>query len=447
MDLIVKIGGSIQKDEKDYELIVEKIRKYSQKNSKLIVVTSAIKNVTNDLINVTINIDNSPDIASEIYERHVKLLSKLADGKEFENAFKDLSRLSDELFRVTWSIRVLDEVTPRVKDYILSFGERMATVLLSAVLRSNGIEAEGILTSPLITDDNYGEANVIEELSKKEIDNIIKNSKVNVIVLPGFIGRTKQGKYTTLGRGGSDYTATLIGKLVRAREVRLVTEVPGIMTGDPKKFSNAKTIPRLSLEEAIELSQLGAKRLHPRTFDPVFNIDMKVIVESLYEDGFTVINGECEKSDGLKGISYLDNMKLITVESTKIVGKIGSAAKITSEAKEAGVNIVSISQPASETTIQLAVDSTSVNRLLERLEGLKGTLIKNIDVNDISIVGIIGCGIRKKEISTKVISIAAKYDPLAIARGISNVSLTFIVNKEEGENLSKELHEVIVNGW
>ncbi|MEM0263499.1 MAG: aspartate kinase [Saccharolobus sp.] len=446
MDLIVKIGGSIQKDEKDYENIIKKIETYYKKYGKLIVVTSAIKNVTNSLISATTNTESSLDIITDIYERHIKVLSKLTDGKEFENAFREISRLSDELFRIAWSIRVLGEITPRVRDYILSFGERMATILLSAILRSNGIEAEGIPVPPFFTDDNYGEANVIEDLSKSEINNLIGNAKADVIVLPGFIGKTKEGRYTTVGRGGSDYTSTLLGKLIGAKEVRLITEVPGIMTGDPKKFPSAKTIPRLSLEEAIELSQLGAKRLHPRTFDPVFNTNMKVLVESLYEDGYTAIYGECESTDGLKGISLLDNMKLVTVESTKIVGKVGSAAKITNEAKEAGVNIVSISQPASETTIQLTIDQASANRLIARLEELKGTLVKNIEIKDISIVGIVGCGIKRREISSKVLSIAAKYDPLSISRGISNVSLTFIVNKEDGENLSKELHEVIVSG-
>ncbi|TRM97993.1 aspartate kinase [Sulfolobus sp. B1] len=446
MDLIVKIGGSIQKDENDYKLIVDKIRELHKKYNRIVVVTSAIKNVTNELLNITVNTEISGDIVTEIYERHVKLLSKFTDGKEFENAFKGLSKLSDELFRIAWSIRVLDEVTPRVRDYVLSFGERMATILLSSILRSNGIEAEGIPYPILITDSNYGEANVIEDLSRKETLNVISNVKSNVIVIPGFIGKTIDGRYTTLGRGGSDYTATLFGKLLGMNEVRLITEVPGIMTGDPKKFPNAKTIPRLSLEEAIELSQLGAKRLHPRTFDPLFDTSIKVFVESLYEDGFTIIDGKCDSNDGLKGISLLDNLKLITVESTKIVGKIGSAAKITTEAKETGVNIISISQPASETTIQLAVDSTSASRLLNRLEELKGSLVKNVEVKDIDVVGIIGCGIRKKEISTKVLSIAAKYDPLSISRGISNVSLTFIVNKGEGDRLSKELHEVIVNG-
>ncbi|MEM1599232.1 MAG: aspartate kinase, partial [Sulfolobaceae archaeon] len=135
MDLIVKIGGSIQKDEKDYENIIKKIETYYKKYGKLIVVTSAIKNVTNSLISATTNTESSLDIITDIYERHIKVLSKLTDGKEFENAFREISRLSDELFRIAWSIRVLGEITPRVRDYILSFGERMATILLSAILR------------------------------------------------------------------------------------------------------------------------------------------------------------------------------------------------------------------------------------------------------------------------------------------------------------------------
>lgn len=175
-------------------------------------------------------------------------------------------------------------------------------------------------------------------------------------MLPGFIGKSKNNRYTTIGRGGSDYTATLIGKLVDAKEVRLVTEVPGIMTADPRKISNSVTIQRLSLEEAIELSQLGAKKLHPRTFDPLFDANMKVIIEGLYEEGCTIIEGLCTSKDGLKGITTKEGLSLITIESTRIVGKIGSASTITSEAKNANVNIIALSQPASETTIQFVVD-------------------------------------------------------------------------------------------
>ena len=288
---ILKIGGSIQKDEKDYELILKKISKYTEEKdySRHIVVTSAIKNVTNQLLEALQQPDKAVDIVSDIYDKHIRILSKLVDGREFEKAFKDLSKLADELYKIAWSIRVLDEVTPRVKDYFLSFGERLAVIVLSAYLSNNKMDSDKVLVPPLITDENYGEANILFEDSSKHLISILEEINKQVIVVPGFIGLTKQNKYTTIGRGGSDYTATVIGKLLNAREVRLITEVPGIMTADPKKISNTVTIPRLSLEEAIELSQLGAKRLHPRTFDPLFNSNMKVIIEALYEEGNTVI--------------------------------------------------------------------------------------------------------------------------------------------------------------
>jgi Aspartokinases len=176
--------------------------------------------------------------------------------------------------------------------------------------------------------------------------------KSKVVVVPGFIGTTPEGKYTTIGRGGSDYSATVIAKALNVKEVRLVTEVPGIMTGDPRKFKGAKTIPRLSLEEAVELSQLGAKRLHPKTFDPVFDTDIEVYVEGLYDEGFTVVKGSCTPSDVLKGIAVVEGLTLIDVESTRMVGRIGSAAAVMTEAQKANVNIIAMSQPASETSIQ-----------------------------------------------------------------------------------------------
>ncbi|MEJ2770867.1 MULTISPECIES: aspartate kinase [unclassified Stygiolobus] len=442
---VVKVGGSIQKDEKDYELILEKIREYSSDSSfnKNIVVTSAIKNVTNQLLEAINQTDKSVDIISDIYDRHIRLLSKLVDGIEFERAFKNLSKLADELYKVAWSIRVLDEVTPKVRDYILSFGERLAVIVLSAYLDSNKLNVGYLPEPPLITDENFGEANVLLPESTDYLTKKLEEINKPITVVPGFIGISKSHKFTTIGRGGSDYTATLIGKLLNAKEVRLITEVPGIMTADPKKINNAITIPRLSLEEAIELSQLGAKRLHPRTFDPIFGSNMKVIIEGLYEEGDTVIEGLCTPNDLLKGITMNDNLKLVTIESTRIVGKIGSAATITTEVKNANVNIVAISQPASETVIQLVVNNEDSERMMKRLNQLD-TLIKEVEVEDVGAISIVGCGLRNKEISSKVLTRASAFNPLFISRGLKGVSITFISNKRESEQLAKDLHKVVL---
>ncbi|AWR97774.1 aspartate kinase [Acidianus sulfidivorans JP7] len=440
--LIIKIGGSIQKDSKDYELIAEKIEKYAEKEDKVIVVTSAIKGVTNDLITATENRELATEIVTNIYDRHLKILSKLAEGQEFENGFKQISKLVDELYKIAWSIRVLDEITPRVKDYVLSFGERMASILLAQILKSRKLDASEYPDALLITDENFGEANIIEESSKIQLNQIL-NKKEKIIVVPGFIGKSTTEKYTTLGRGGSDFTATLLGKLLNVNQVRLITEVPGIMTADPRKFNNAKTIKRLSLEEAIELSQMGAKRLHPRTFEPMLNNNnMTVIIEGLYDEGETVVNGACEKCDVLKGIAVLDDLKMITVESTNIVGKIGSAARVMSVAKNLNINIISISQPASETTISLVINSEDAEIFANKLREIKD--IDNVEVQDINAVSVVGCGLQNREIFKEIENVAMQYEIFSISRGLKNVSSTFIVKKDEGYNLAKDLHEVVL---
>jgi aspartate kinase len=439
---VVKIGGSILKDEKDLELIVHRVRDYAEAD-RLIVVVSAVKNVTNELIEAVENRDKSIEIVNNVYDKYVRLLSKVSEGKKFENAFKEISKMADEMLKITWSVRVIDEVTPRIRDYILSFGERMSTVLVTASLWSAGLEAIPQIEPLIITDESYGEANVIPSLTEQEIKKI-SESHQKLIVTPGFIGRTVNGRFTTLGRGGSDYSATLVGRFSGAREVRLITEVPGIMTGDPKRFRGAKTIDSLSLIEAVELAQLGAKRLHPRTFEPLFEADMKVIIEGLYDEGSTKIVTQCDPSPPIKGIAVLENLSEITVESIRMVGKIGAAAAIMGEAQRAKVNLVSISQPASETTIHLFVERSSKDRLVEKLKELQGSLIKSVESKDVMAVSAVGCGLSRPEVFRRVLKIVGGYDVKSLSRGLSDVSVTFITDREEGYRLAEELHEVIV---
>lgn len=438
---VLKIGGSILKDDKDLQLIVEKVREYS-KVDKVAIVVSATKNTTNELISASESREKATEIVNRIYEKHVNLLSKIAEGRLFENGFREISVMSDEMFKIAWSLKVLDEATPRIRDYLISFGERLSTVIVSTALLAGGLKSSHHPDPVIITDENYGEANVLGELTEKEVREVDMSS---IPVLPGFIGRSVNGRITTLGRGGSDYSATIIGKFLGASQVRLITEVPGIMTGDPRKFEGAKTIESLSLIEAVELAHLGAKRLHPKTFEPVFNTPMNVIVEGLYDPGETVIQEKCSMCPGVKGVAVLDKLTSVKVESVRIVGKIGAAATIMTEAQRAGVNLISISQPASETTISLIVDSTSRERLLEKLRELEGSLVKDIDTEDVAAVSAVGCGLKEPKTFKRLLGIASSYNLFSISRGLENSSATFIINKLEGDELAKEIHKVVVN--
>jgi aspartate kinase len=441
--MVVKVGGSILSDYEVYSKIAEKLS--SLGSEREVVVTSALKNVTNELLAGMERRDHITETVSSIYDRHLAFLYKFADGTNFEKAFQQLSKLSDELFRVAWSVRVIDEITPRVRDYILSFGERMSVVLLDAALRSYGIRSNGYPEPVMITDENFSEANVLEEPTSKRLNTVVHSTDSNVIVVPGFIGISNNGKFTTVGRGGSDYTATLVGRFLNAEEVRLVTEVPGIMTGDPKRFHGAKTISRLSLEEALELALLGVKRFHPRTFEPMFQSTLRVRVENLTEPGYTLVEGTCSDL-GLKGVAIIDDAKVLSVESTRMAGKVGSAAAIMSEARDAQVNLISFSQPASETTIQLVVNSESSVKLRERLKSLEGKLIKSVQETDASAVSVVGCGLRNREVFKKVLGVSSGYEVISVSRGLNRVSVTFIVERSQGEQLAKELHGVVVNG-
>jgi aspartate kinase (EC 2.7.2.4) len=162
---IIKIGGSIQKDPNDYHLIAEKIKKFI--DDKVIVVTSALKNVTNELLQVTNEPEKAVSKVSEIIDRHYDMLSKVSNGKVFEEGFQLLSKVTDELAKVAWAIGMLGENNPRLRDYVLSFGERMAVIILGEALRSYGIDARPITEPPLITDSNYGEANVLLPETKR----------------------------------------------------------------------------------------------------------------------------------------------------------------------------------------------------------------------------------------------------------------------------------------
>ncbi|MCQ4344023.1 MAG: aspartate kinase, partial [Sulfolobales archaeon] len=182
---------------------------------------------------------------------------------------------------------------------------------------------------------------------------------------------------------------------------------------------------------------------HPKTFDPVFDTDIEVYVEGLYDEGFTVVKGSCTPSDVLKGIAVVEGLTLIDVESTRMVGRIGSAAAVMTEAQKANVNIIAMSQPASETSIQLVVSSSDAKKLQERLASLK-EFVKDISAIDVDAVSIVGCGLQRPEIASKVISSVAAYNPISVSRGMRRVSLTFIAERGQAVELAKELHEVVL---
>ncbi len=265
---VVKIGGSILKNKEDLILIKQKLMDCHN----CIIVTSALKNVTNMLIE-SYETKNT-GIIDNIYNMHTGII--------------ELDReiiLSLEMLRDELKILVVREHSPALRDRIISYGERMSTLLLYNFFKNNGFNISYIIEPLLVTDCNFGDSNYkLAETSRKIMGCVFGD----LTIVPGFYGATSQGEITTVGRGGSDYTAMIFASVLNC-DVRIITDVPGIMTSDPKVFKNSRTIPEVSLSEVIKMSHFGVKNFNYKTFTPVLGMDIKITVESLYEGMITLI--------------------------------------------------------------------------------------------------------------------------------------------------------------
>lgn len=265
MRTVIKIGGSLLRSAQHFLDAAKFISTFD----KPVVVVSAVKGVTDMLIELYKTRHES--IYEAIREIHVEIAKRLG-----------VSGI-DPLLRELYKALDMPE-GPDVLDYFMSFGERLSATIMHGLLRRMGLESK-LFVAPIITDDNFGSAKPLEDKSLAE--EIGENEGVSVVT--GFIGRTRDGRFTTVGRGGSDYTATFLAKLLGYRRVVLVTDAPGVLTANPQEVPEAKILPMMSVEEAVEAARLGAKNFHPRTFEPVTN-GMYVEVRNYWSRGTVIGN-------------------------------------------------------------------------------------------------------------------------------------------------------------
>jgi len=449
--VITKFGGSILSDGSDYSRIAEHIGDLTKQGVGTVVVVSAMKNVTNSLIKLISHPVQYKAIINWIKEKYEFALNDACNNgckEEFYEAFKELMA---ELERGAWAIGVLGEVSPKVKDYILSFGERLSSVVMCAALSSKGVPCEPLsgFDAGIVTDDNFGEAKPIHEissrLSRAKILPLLRAGKVPVVT--GFIGGTLDGAITTLGRGGSDYTATLLARYLGAEEVRLYTNVPGILAADPRFVSDARVVSKLSFKEAMELAYLGAKKFHPRTFEPLLGTGIRVRVTSINEpDSGTVID-DVGGPPPLKAVVALTDLALVSVEGASMVGRLGTAAEIMRAASASGVNIVGIAQPVSEVSITLVVKNKDADNLVSALGRLRNGFLRNVDVKrEVSAVVVVGEGLRNMGILRDVLSRAINDKSKLMLWYSGDSSITLVAESDIiGEVVSRLYEEVVKN--
>ncbi|MCX6055344.1 MAG: aspartate kinase [Chloroflexi bacterium] len=464
--LVMKFGGTSVGSPEAMGQTVSIILAEKNQWKNVVVVTSALNGVTDTLLKMATLIPaDEPhllkELASELIGRHNQIADRLiADEKSRANVSRDIHEIIDQVVNLCQAISVLGESTPRVIDTIASAGERMCVRLLAAAVQAQGVPAEGVEATRLIrTDDHYTDAHPDLARTKQMTCSALKPmlEKGVIPIITGFIAATENGHITTLGRGGSDYSAALIGAALPADEVWIYTDVDGVMTADPRLVPDATTVPVCSYREIAELAYYGAKVLHPKTIRPVIEAGIGLRVCNTFNPSHpgTRLVSELEARDGvIKAITTIRGLQLVTLEGRGMLGVPGVAARTFETVAKLGTSVPLITQASSEQSICFAAPTASVQGVLEMLKTVFSKELESRDIDrvwatdEVGIVTVVGEGMRSTPgVAGRVFTALGenKVNVIAIAQGSSEVSISLVVTAAAVGQALRVLHQLIKN--
>jgi len=447
---IMKFGGTSVGDAQAIQIVADIVK--SSLKSHPVVVVSAIAGFTNSLIaSVDKAIAGDARAASRLlepeFERHLAIAAELLRS-ERRAAFVSIAADARAKIRQLHKIIAGHPVTsPPLQDEIVAYGEHLSSQLITAVLCERGVSAMHVDARRCIkTDDNYGNATPQPETAaavRSEVKSLIDARKVPV--LGGFIGSTLGGittrATTTLGRGGSDFTAAIVGAALDAKEIQIWTDVTGVLTADPRVVSEAQTIPVLSYQEAAELAYFGAKVLHPKTIQPAIDksIPVRVCNSRAPRDAGTLIVAESESTaQTIKAIAHKNGITTVQVTSARMLGAYGFLRALFEvfDRHKTAVDVVT----TSEVSVSLSIDDArNMSDLKPDLEQL-GTV--EVEENR-TIISVVGEGLRNTPgIAARVFSVISDINVSMISVGASSVNLTFMVDEEHATEAITRLHKI-----
>ena len=456
MKYLMKFGGTSVADARCIGLVVDILEKHHKAGDEVAVVVSAQRGVTDQLIAIAEKLptaENCSEVApliAALRERHMKTLEGAAPDYAQEVGAVIEKRLAS-LQHVLSAIHNLRELTPRSKDYVISYGERLLAPIVGAALRQRGIPSTvfdgceaGILTTP-----QHGEATALTESDariKKKIDPLLRKE---IPVIMGFMGCTGSGIITTLGRSGSDYSASIIGAGIDADEIWIWTDVDGIMTSDPRVINDARVLKSISYIEVMELSYFGAKVMHPRSIDPAMRKNILVRVKNTFNPdapGTMIVRNGHRDSRVVKALTYIDKVASININGAQMIGRPGVAKMIFSALADKEVNVMMITQGSSEANISLIVDESHLPTAVEALEFLvKDGIVREVTHNkDVCAVAVVGAGMAGAAGTGGRVFTAlgrAGINLMMISQGSSEANISFVVKQEDGPRAVRVLHD------
>ena len=452
---VLKFGGTSVGSIDSIKCVLDIVKQSFDKGEKPLVVLSAMSGVTNLLTQMAENASEGLAFESdikELEERHFLVVKKLIAVKFQNPVLTRLKLLINELDEILQGVSALQELSPQSKDLIVSFGERLSNFMVAKVMEQYIPEAEFLDASHYIkTDSNFGHAQLQEELTHQLIQSLGHTHGDKLLFVTGFIGSNDKGRITTLGRGGSDYTAAVFGSVLNATAIEIWTDVNGMLTADPRIVKKAFSLPILSYTEAMELSYFGAKVIYPPTMIPAFLKKIPIVIRNTFEPSFagTVIQFDSGKSSfPIKGISSISDISVINLSGSGMIGKSGFSGRLFTLLAREQINVVLITQSSSEHSITFAVhpdDAAKAVKLIAvefELE-LEANKLQMPTVEDkLSVLAIVGENMKRTPgMSGKLFYALGRngINVRAIAQGSSELNISVIISKE---NLSKALNAV-----
>lgn len=444
----MKFGGTSVGSAARMEQVIDLVQSAKQNGKMPVVVLSAMSGVTNLLIEgaekaLAQELTAAIAVVDKIRLKHdevINVLFKESDAKK--RLQEELAQKLDELLILYKGVAYLGELSKRSLDAISGFGELLSSKLVAQLSVERGLPARWLdARKMVVTDETFGKANPLWEkltpLCKQYVSEAHNNKEV--VITQGFIGSTTSGINTTLGRGGSDYSASIIGVAIDTEEIQIWTDVDGMMSSDPRVVKNAKVLPEVSFQEASELAYFGAKVLHPMTIHPAVEKDIPVrILNTLNPTAVgTSIKASVASGDLIRAVAAKKNISAIYLSSPNMLMSHGYLAKVFEIFDRHGVPVDLIS--TSEVSIALTIDST------DKLDELTRDLKKYADVqvlSDAAIISIVGRQFREQSgIAGRVFKALGDITVLMISGGASDINLSFVVSANEADKAVQQLHD------
>jgi aspartate kinase len=461
MKVVMKFGGTSVATGENIRHVAELVTQNS-KTDKVAVVVSALAGVTNSLIETACQAKKSDEkniqtFTKQLLEKHKAAIQSAITSKAIQ---KEVTQITEktiaELEKVLTGICYIGELTPKSKDYVVSFGERLSAPIVWGAIKDHKAETQCFTgkEAGIVTDSNFGEAdplmNFTTHLIRERVGPLFEKGVIPVVT--GFIAANQDGVVTTVGRGGSDYTATILGVALQVDEVLIWTDVDGIMTADPKIVPSARMLPQLSYQEAAEMAIFGAKAMHPRALGPVIKEGIPVRIRSVFhpDNQGTLITKEPQQNvkEVVKAVAMIKDVAMLNVNGAGMVGAPGSYAKVFDVLGKNNINVMMISTAVSEANISMIIKRGLLGRAISNLEIAlleRGGIVSEVSAeDDVAVIAVMGANMKGTlGMASRLFGVVAKkgINIRMIAQGSSELNISFVVKEKDGVATVKAIHE------